>query len=422
MAEGIIPWEQLTILLTVATASHFAFRRFKQPTIMGEVLIGIVLGPSLLGLIIGPSGLNLIPETSFFDPVFTGIFAAFGAIVLLFLIGLESDIYAIYSRKNIAIAFGGVIVPWVTGYFVADIMLPNISFVAKVFIGATMVATSAAITAAILLELKVIRTDVGRTIIGAAVVDDVLGLIVLSISIQLEHGALNPTNVALLILGAVLFLGIGTLIGIRYLTRLIDWAEKKGQKYDLKHTGFTLGLGVMFLYAFLSISAGLHPIVGAFLAGAFISKSTLSSDFQQGAEYLGAIFTPVFFVSLGIQVDLTTLNPGLIFFGLVLTAVAIPAKVFGCYFPARAAKMSKCKSLTIGLGMAPRGEVGLAIASTAIGLAIIDADLYSITVLTVLLTTIIPPVFFRIGLKACIREDQREKKAKIAQKAKEKPQ
>ena len=406
MADVVVPWLQLTILLTVATASHFAFKRFQLPTIVGEILIGIILGPSLLGQLLAPGNGGY-----FFDPMFTGIFAALGAIVLLFIIGLDSDITAIYSRRNIAIAAGGVILPWLSGFFLADIMLPNESFAAKVFIGAMLVATSVAVTAAVLLEMNALKTDVARTIIGAAVVDDVLGLIVLSVSIGLSRGTFSAVNVVLLVAGALLFIGVGAFVGIRYSTRLVNWAERKGQRSGLKHTGFTLGLGLTFLYAFLANYAGLHPIGGAFLAGAAFSKSAVTEDFKQGAEYLGAIFTPIFFVSIGIQVNLVTLwdqltrDSSLLIFGLALTAVAIASKVIGCWIPAELGKMSRGKSIAIGVGMAPRGEVGLVIAATAISLAVISPALYSIAVLVIVLTTVLPPPVFRRCLRRCLKEE-----------------
>lgn len=398
-----IPWLQLTVLLTVATASHFAFRRFQIPTIVGEIFIGVVLGPTAIGYLLGEG---------FWDPTFTGIFSALGAIILLFVIGLDSDLREIYSKRNLAIAAGGVVLPFLAGFFLAEVMLPDQPLAVKVFVGATLVATSVAVTAAVLLELNALRTDVAKTIIGAAVVDDVLGLIVLSVSIGLAHGTLNTTNLVLLTATALLFLGAGAFIGIRYFNRLVNWAERKGQHYGLKHTGFTLGLGLTFLYAFLANYAGLNPIVGAFLAGATFSKSELTQDFQLGAEYLGAIFTPIFFVSLGLQVNLRMLDSGLALFGLALVAVAIASKVVGCWIPAELSKMSRGKSIAVGIGMAPRGEVGLVIASTALGLAVISPGLYSITVLVIVLTTVIPPPMFKRCLRRAIREDLEERLVK----------
>lgn len=394
--------------MTVATASHFVFRRFRQPIIMGEVLLGIILGPTILGAILG---------YEYFDQTFTGTFAALGAIFLMFLIGLESDIFAIYSKRNVAIALGGVVLPWIGGYFLADVMLPQETFAVKVFIGATMVATSTAITAAILLELRALKTDIGRTIIGAAVVDDVLGLIVLSMSKELSAaGAVDVTHILALAIFAVLFIGLGIFVGLRYLTKVVRWADFKGHQYGLQHTGFTLGLGFTFFYAFVSSSVGLHPIVGAFLAGAIFAKSALTEDYQHGAAYLGALFTPIFFVSLGIQVNLLKLDYSLILFGIALAAVAIPTKVFGCWLPARLAGMSPKKSMAVGLGMAPRGEVGLAMASAALGIGVIAPGLYSITVLAVLLTTVIPPFIFRIYLREAIKEDLESRLTAIEQK------
>ena len=410
----VVPWLQLTILLTVATASHFAFKRFQIPTIVGEIVIGILLGPSLLGQLLAPDNGGY-----FFDPLFTGIFAALGAIVLLFIVGLDSDLKAIYSRRNIAIATGGVILPWLSGFFLADIMLPGETFAAKVFIGAMLVATSVAVTAAVLLEMDAVKTDVAKTIIGAAIVDDVLGLIVLSMSIGLSSGNFSAVSVVLLVVGALLFIGVGAFIGVRYSTKIVNWAERKGQRSGLKHTGFTLGLGLAFLYAFVANYAGLHPIVGAFLAGAALSKSEVTDDFRQGSEYLGAIFTPIFFVSIGIQVNLITLweliarNSSFLFFGIALLAVAIASKIVGCWIPAELCKMSRGKSITVGIGMAPRGEVGLVIAATALSLAVISSELYSIAVVVIVLTTVLPPPLFRWCLRRCVKEELQMKLASM---------
>ena len=418
MAEVVVPWLQLTILLTVATASHFAFKRAQIPTIVGEILIGILLGPSLLGQILAPGNGGY-----FFDPLFTGIFAALGAIVLLFIIGLDTDITAIYSRKNIAIAIGGVILPWVSGYFLADVMLPSETFAAKVFIGAMLVATSVAVSAAVLLEMNAVKTEVAKTLIGAAVVDDVLGLIVLSVSIGLSSGTFSAVNVLLLAVGALLFIGIGAFAGIKYSTRLVNWAERRGQRAGFKHTGFTIGLGLTFLYAFVANYAGLHPIVGAFLAGAAFSKSEVTYDFKQGAEYLGAIFTPIFFVSIGMQVNLAALwdllsrDLNILFFGIALTAVAIAAKIVGCWIPARLFGMSQGRSIAVGVGMAPRGEVGLVIAATALSLAVISPELYSIAILVIVLTTILPPPLFRWCLARCVRGELELKLAGLEKRA-----
>ena len=266
MAE-VIPWQQLTILLTVAVASHFAFRRFQLPTIIGEILIGIALG-QILG-------------SGFWDSTFTGTFAALGAIVLLFIIGLESDIKSIYSGRNVAVATGGVLLPWVAGFLLAEFMLPAEPFASKIFVGAIMVATSTEITAAVLLEMNALKSEVAKTIIGAAVVDDILGLIVLSLSNGLASGTLDAVRLVLIASGALLFIGVGLFVGLRYFSVLVTLADKWGGRSKLKNAGFVIALGLTFLYASMANLVGLHPIVGAFLAGAILSKSKLNSDLQQ---------------------------------------------------------------------------------------------------------------------------------------------
>src|SRR3990172_4320564 len=178
MAGPTAIYEQVTILLTLGGASHLFIKRFRQPTIIGEIFIGILLAPSLLGRF----GIFL------FDQAFIDTFAALGAIFLLFLIGLETDFRAIYTRRNFFVALGGVLLPLAFGFVTAWFLAPPSAigangnqFILAMFVGATLTATSTAIAASVLLDLGLMREDVGRTIMGAAIVDDILGLLLLSI-------------------------------------------------------------------------------------------------------------------------------------------------------------------------------------------------------------------------------------------------
>src|SRR5438093_7405769 len=175
MVDATVVFQNLSLLLGVAVSSHFVIRRFRQSTIIGEIAIGILLGPSVLGFLTGFE----------FDQTVITLFAALGAIFLLFLIGLESDIRALYTRKNVFVALGGVALPLVFGFVTAVLMVPDPSiglagtrFTMALFMGATLTATSTAIAASILLDLRLMREEVAKTIMGAAVVDDVLGLLV----------------------------------------------------------------------------------------------------------------------------------------------------------------------------------------------------------------------------------------------------
>jgi Kef-type K+ transport system membrane component KefB len=407
---------QLTVLLTVAVASHFAIKRFRQPTIIGEIAIGVILGPSILGFILA-GWQSPPPDTvGIFNPELVGIFASLGAIFLLFLIGLEMDVRAIYQKKNILIALGGIILPWVFGFLTAFLMVPESSllvdgtitdrFAMATFVGATLVATSTAIAAAVLLELGMIRTEVASTIMGAAIMDDILGLLVLSFALGVARGAVDVFNIAYLLVVAVAFIVLAMFIGARYFSRLVVWTQIKGLKIGLTHAGFMVAMAVAFFTSFLAEVIGLSAIIGAFVAGAMFSVTPLRDDFHEGVAFLGAVFTPIFFISLGLLVNIWTLTAELLLFGVVLTAVALATKVGGCGIPARWAGLSKAESYAVGYGMAPRGEVGLIIALAAERAGVIGPDLFSIIVLVMVVVSVVPAPLLRKYLIVMEREKE----------------
>lgn len=401
-------YQQLTILLALATLSHFTIKRFRQPTIVGEIALGIILGPSILGYYF-----NIFP----FDESLVTTFAGLGAIFLLFLIGLESDLRSIYTRKNVAVAFGGVVLPFVAGFLVAYALVPlsdvganGTQFTMAIFVGATLTATSTAIAAAVLLDLGLMRDAVAQTIMGAAVVDDILSLVLLSIVIGASQGQIDPLSIAILVATALAFLGVGMAVGLYFFRKVVVRIQVAGLKLGLKHGGFIIALAVTFLYAFIAEVVGLSAIVGAFLAGTLFSNTPFKEDFTEGAGYLGAIFIPIFFISLGLQVNLPTVggSTGLILFGLVLTVAAILTKVIGCGIPARLSKMSPNESLAVGWGMTPRGEVGLIAALAAVTASVISDALFSIIVVVMVLVSVIPAPLFKKFL-ATVAEERRAK-------------
>ncbi len=403
-------YQQLTILLALATLSHFTIKRFRQPTIVGEIALGILLGPTILF-----HYLNI----QLFDPNLVSTFAGLGAIFLLFLIGLESDFKAIYTRKNVAVAAGGVVLPFVLGfvtaYFlvpVSDVGLNGTQFTMAIFVGATLTATSTAIAAAVLLELGLMREPIAQTIMGAAVVDDILSLVLLSIVIGASGGRLDPLSIGLLLAKALLFLGVGMAVGLYFFRKVVVRIQVAGLKLGLKHGGFIIAITITFLYAFIAEVIGLSAIVGAFLAGTLFANTPLREDFTEGAGYLGAIFTPIFFISLGLQVDLLAVGggPPLIIFGAVLTVVAIIAKVIGCGIPARVAGMTQSEALSVGWGMTPRGEVGLIVALAALTASVINEALFSVIVVVMVLVSVLPAPLFKRSLEV-VAEERREARA-----------
>jgi len=355
-------FQQLTILLVLATLSHFTIKRFRQPTIVGEIVLGILLGPSVLGFYF---------NVTLFDPALVASFASLGAIFLLFVIGLETDFRTIYTRKNIFVASGGVALPLVFGFLAALFLVPatdvgvnGTQFTMALFVGATLTATSTAIAAAVLLDLGLMRRPIAETIMGAAVVDDILSLIILSLVVGTTRGQLDPVALGILVATALAFLGVGMAVGLYFFRKVVVRIQVEGMKLGLKHGGFIIAMAITFLYAFVAEVVGLSAIVGAFLAGSLFGSTPLREDFTEGAGYLGAVFTPIFFISLGLQVDLPAAvgSAQLLLFGVVLTFLAIVTKVVGCGIPAWLSKMSRHEAASVGWGMTPRGEVGLIVA------------------------------------------------------------
>ncbi len=406
-------YQQLTILLVLATLSHLTIKRFHQPTIVGEIALGILIGPSVLGFYF-----NVYP----FDQSLVASFAGLGAIFLLFLIGLESDFRAIYTTKNVLVAAGGVALPFVLGFVTAYLLVPlnavgtsGTQFTMAIFMGATLTATSTAIAASVLLDLGLMKEPVAQTIMGAAVVDDILSLVVLSLVVGASRGEVDPLSIGLLVLAALAFIGVGMAVGIYFFRRVVVRVQVEGMKLGLKHGGFIIAMAVTFLYAFVAEIVGLSAVVGAFLAGTLFASTPLREDFTEGAGYLGAIFTPIFFISLGLQVDLPLAlgNVALLVFGGVLTVVAILTKVVGCGIPARLTKMTRHEALAVGWGMTPRGEVGLIVALAALSASVIAESLFSVLVVVMILVSVLPAPLFKRAL-AGVDDERRRAKAEAA--------
>ncbi len=410
MANAGALYEQVTILLTLAVLSHLFIKRFHQPTIIGEIFIGILVGQSVLG------------SMGFFqfDPTFISVLSSLGAIFLLFLIGLDSDLRAIYSRKNSLVALGGVLVPLLVGFVVAWFLVPpsavglsGTQLTMAAFVGATLTATSIAIAASVLLDLGLMKKEVGQTILGAAVIDDILGLVVLSIVVGMSHGNIDPIGIALLIGKAAGFVAIAILVGIYLFGPIVVRVEQVGHRYGVAHGGFLTAMAIAFFYGVVAEAIGLSAIVGAFLAGTLFASAPLKTEFTEGARYLEAVFTPVFFISLGLAVNLETLwrAPELLLFALLLTLAAMVTKVLGCAIPARLQGMSRNASYAVGWGMTPRGEVGLIVAVTALNALVISDALFSVIVLVIILVSILPAPLFKRSLHAVEAEQASEQVA-----------
>ena len=373
--------QQLAILLLTAFVAYLIFSKINQSIIIGEILLGILIGPSIL---------NAVTYTPFVQD-----FAMLGAILLLFVIGFEFKIKDVYNVRFGIIATIGVIVPWLAGFFFAQYI--GYDFITSFFIGTTLTATSIAITANVLKELGKLHTEPARAIIGAAVIDDVLGLIVLSFATQLQHGAIQPLDIIKIIVLVAAFFIIGILVGRPAVRWLMEHFEQTTIARKHVETVLILAFVIAFLFSAAAESIGLSAIVGAFLAGITMEgiKIREDADFRKGADHIQMIFAPVFFISLGILIDFHQLTTDIIWFILALTAIAILTKLIGCYLGARIGKMSHKDSLIVGLGMAPRGEVAMIVAVIGLSANVINQEIYTAVIAMSLLTTLFVPVILR---------------------------
>jgi Kef-type K+ transport system membrane component KefB len=381
--ESIIasPEFQMSLLLFVALAGYLVASRINQSAVIGLILVGILVGPSVLGL---------VTYTGFIRSL-----AHLGAVILLFVIGLEFNVKDILSLRNGIIAGVGVIIPWIGGYWLSLVFGFNVP--SAIYIGTALTATSIAITANVLHELGKLQTEAAKAIIGAAVIDDVLSLLALAISTDVVTGTFSAGGIAIVALKAVAFIVICGVLGIFVVTRFIERLDKTRFARKFPEFIFIFAMMMAFLYAMGAEAVGLSAIVGAFIAGVSFEGVELfhSRNLKEGAEFLKIIFASIFFVSLGILADVKAVTPEIILFLVALTAIAIVTKIIGCGLPARLMGMCRKDALIVGFGMSPRGEVAMVVALIGLEAGIIGQGVYVALVLMSLLTTVITPLIYR---------------------------
>jgi Kef-type K+ transport system membrane component KefB len=384
----------LAFVLAGAKLAGALVARLGQPAVLGELLVGVLLGN--LALFGGPSVAALEASETF------AVLAELGAILLLFDVGLEStpkEMLAVGLPATL-VAVLGVVTPMGLGYGVGWMLLPGESWMAHAFLGAMLAATSVGITARVLQDAKAIRTPEARIILGAAVIDDVLGLVVLAIITGVIQAAatgvsLEPSGIALIVAKAVAFLFLAVAIGSAVSPRLFRHA------LAIQTTGLVqaLSLSVCFGLAWLAQQAGLAPIVGAFAAGLVLEDVHFEGHIKRGdrplhesLRPLTALLVPVFFVRMGMLVHVENFaKPGVIGFALLLTLAAMVGKWVCALGTPRGVS-----GVTVGLGMMPRGEVGLIFAGigaqlTLNGAPVVSGETYAAAVFMVVATTMATP-------------------------------
>lgn len=359
-------------------------RRFNLPQVVGALLAGVILGPSVL---------NILHETNFITRM-----AELGVIVLMFTAGLESDISKLKStgKHSFIIALLGVIIPLVGGTIVAYIFndgsLTTVSeLLQNVFIGTILTATSVSITVETLKELGKISEKSANIILGAAVIDDVLGILVLTLVSSLADSSINIWIVIIKILG---FLAFSLVIG--YL--LYVFFDKWISKYDIDKRRFVIGAFVIcLLLSFLAEEFfGVADITGAFIAGVILSKNKETSYIANRFDIISyMLLSPIFFASIGINMTIPKMSISVVVMTIVLIIVAILTKIIGCGIGAKLCGYSNCEVIQIGIGMISRGEVALIVANKGMKLGIMNSYFLPPIIIMVIITTIITPILLK---------------------------
>jgi Kef-type K+ transport system membrane component KefB len=387
----------LLLMFAAAKIMGELFERAKQPVVIGEILAGILLGPYIFGLI-SPG------QTETFHVY--QVLAEIGVIILLFSIGLHIKVDEILSvgRTSSMVAVLGVILPFFFGYLYSTISDHNT--VEAMFIGAAMVATSVGITARVFADLKILDSQVAKVILGAAVIDDILGLLVLGVVTGLGKGTISYVKIALLTLEAAGFIFFLILIGKRVICLM---GPATLGCFRLKNAPFALAL--LFCLGLSALASYIHlaAIVGAFMAGMVLAELNVEFKFSVKFDSLYDFLVPFFFVVMGTQVDLSVFTElNLIGAALILTVFAILGKLIGCGLGAFGLGWKEAS--VVGVGMVPRGEVGMIVASIGLGMGVISTDLYSIVIFMVIATTLLtPPLLAKMISKKFVRKKEEEK-------------
>jgi Na+:H+ antiporter len=373
----------LFVILVAAKAGDELFKRLGQPTLVGEILAGLVVGPAVLGLV---------------EPSVTlEVFAELGVVMILFWVGLETRIGDLLQVGRVAASVGvlGVVLPFGAGLALG--LALGRGGATSTFFGASLVATSVGITSAALLSLGVLRTRPGRTILGAAVVDDILAMLIVAVATAFAAsdggGGVDVGELALVTGMAIAFVAFFAFGGTSLMRRYPDLLKAPRFSESPLLPAVILCLGL----AALAAEVGLAAIIGAFLAGLMVSETTDQYPIEEEVAPLYAFFAPFFFASIGIELDLHALTGGgALALLAAVTVLAVVTKLVGAWLGAR--PLGRQEALFVGWGMVPRGEVGIVVASIGAGAGVLDERAFAVIVAMSVLTTVgVPPVLRRLA-------------------------
>lgn len=369
--------ELFVILLLTKIAAHYSVK-LKMPSVIGELLVGIVIGPAML--------IWIHPTT------FINYFSELGVIVLMFIAGLEGDLKLLikYWAPALTVATLGVIVPTGTAFLLCHNLF-NFSVKASIFMGLVLSATSVSITIQVLKEMHRLNTRAGAIICGAAVADDIICVILLGIASSV-YGTSQHESIWLMVLKMFLFFVIVLLIGKFIVPKFLSIFQ------DLNATeSDTAGAMILcFGTAALAVMMGMSDVLGAYFAGLAISETDFEDHLEDKIEPIGyAVFIPVFFVSIGLQISFKGMQNDILFI-ILLIITAILGKQIGCGLAAKMFHLSWTESNVVGAGMVSRGEMALVVANVALSSHLIDQNHYTAMILVTVITTLIAPLILKL--------------------------
>ena len=370
----------LAMLLVFGSAKLLAeiCERFNQPGIVGEILAGVLIGPSVLAWISPDQFLTTMSEL--------------GVMFLLFRVGLEvkaSELLRVGGTATL-VATLGVVAPFFLGWGI--LRLWGEPHTESIFVGAAMVATSVGITARVLSAGGLLRKRFAQIILAAAVIDDVLGLLVLALVGSLARGRVNALELSLTAALAIGFTVLVAAWGSKTMRRFVPHMEGRLRAQEAQ---FALAVTLLFALSLLAVYAGVAAIVGAFLAGMALAES-VGQRVQDLAHGVAELLVPFFLVGIGLRVDLAAFtHPSVAALAAVIVVAAILSKLVGCGLGAY--RLGRAEALRVGLGMVPRGEVGMVVAQLGLSMGVIRQDIYGVVVFMSVATTLLAPLLLTVG-------------------------
>ncbi len=378
----------LALIILAAKVGGWLAVRLQQPAVLGELLAGLVLGPTVIDLV----HLSFVSNPELLSEEINDL-AELGVVFLMFMAGLEVELSEMLNTGHASLLSGvlGVIAPLLLGALAA---VPfGYIHQSAWFIGIILTATSVSISAQTLLDLGVLRTREGLTLLGAAVVDDVLVLIVLSTFLALSGSATGEGPVIVVVGKMLIYLALSAALGWFVLPRLVAWVDRQPVSEAL--IAVVLIITLVFAWS-AEVMGGLAAITGAFIAGVGLGRSALRDRIEAKMRVITYGFlVPVFFVNIGLQADVREITGALLPFLLTLLFVAIVSKIIGAGLGARLAGFKPREALRVGVGMISRGEVGLIVAGIGVRQQLISSEVFSVVVVLILLTTLITPLLLR---------------------------